>query len=116
MKKLIPLAFSILLMTSCSSGGDDSDPTPNPTPTNVTYNGNIKSIMTSNCTSCHGNPTSNGAPMSLTTYSEVVDAVNNRNLINRINSTSNPMPVGGLMPSNTRQLIQTWVNNGMPEN
>ena len=53
--------------------------------------------------------------MPLTTYAEVVDAINNRALIDRINSTTNPMPRSGLMPIETRELIQKWVNEGLLE-
>ncbi|GAA4817511.1 hypothetical protein [Litoribaculum gwangyangense] len=117
------LCFSLIgLIYSCSSdSNDDLSPTPNPDPNpnpsgKVTYNGNIKSIMSSFCTSCHGSPTSNGAPMSLTTYAQVVNAVQNRSLIARINSTSNPMPVGGLMSQTNRDLVQQWVTDGLLEN
>lgn len=107
--------FFVLLgffLVSCSSS-DDSD---EPQPESVTYQANIKSIIQNHCLSCHGNPVANGAPMSLTTYAEVVDAVNTRFLIDRINDTANPMPEAGLLPSSTRQLIETWVSQGMKEN
>lgn len=114
------LAISTLLF-SCSSGGDDpSEPNPNPNPNpnpsgKITYDGNIKVIISNNCTSCHGNPTTNSAPMSLTTYTQVKSAVETRGLIDRINNASNPMPQSGLMSLNNRNLIQQWKDDGLLE-
>lgn len=118
-KNLIYVLSISLLIFSCSSSDNPSEPNPNPNPNpsgNVTYNGHIKSIMSNFCTSCHGNPTTNGAPMSLTTYAEVKSAVENRGLIQRINDANNPMPQGGLMSQANRALVQQWVNDGFLEN
>lgn len=122
-KYLMSLLVITVLLFNCSSGGDDPsspDPTPdpNPDPTTVTYNGHIKSIMSNNCTSCHGSTPTNGAPMSLTTYSQVKSAVETRGLITRINSTSNPMPPSPNSPlSNAdKNLVQQWKDGGFLEN
>lgn len=119
-KNLILAFTTITFIVSCSnSSGDDlsetPDPDPNPT-TKITYNANIKSILSNNCTNCHGNPTTNGAPMSLITYTQVVNAIQNRGLINRINSTTNPMPQSGLMSKENRDLFQQWIDDGLLEN
>jgi hypothetical protein len=53
--------------------------------------------------------------MSLTSYSLVKNAVENRGLIGRINSASNPMPQGGLMSQANRDLIQQWKDDGLLE-
>ncbi|MGK0252923.1 MAG: putative membrane protein [Mariniflexile sp.] len=123
LKNLIFVFLMVILLFNCSGGGDDDpnepnpNPNPNPNPTGkITYNGNVKSIINSNCTSCHGNPPTNSAPMSLTTYTEVRNAVNNRGLITRINNANNPMPQTGLMSQNNRDLIQKWVDDGLLEN
>lgn len=113
MKKLLPFVFTISFLVACS-GSDDAGTTPPDEP--VTYQADIRPIMQNHCVSCHGNPTANGAPMGLTTYLEVKDAVENRFLIDRINDTNNPMPESGLLPIATRALIEKWVNQGMPEN
>ena len=118
-KHLISLLVITLLLFNCSSGDDDpSSPDPNPDPATVTYNGHIKSIISNNCTSCHGSTPTNGAPMSLTTYSQVKSAVETRGLITRINSTSNPMPPSPNSPlSNAdKSLIQQWKDGGFLEN
>ena len=123
LKNLISLIVVTLLLFSCSGSDDDpttpnsNNPDPNPNnSTNITYNSHIKSIMSGNFTSCHGNPTTNSAPMSLTTYSEVKNAVETRGLIERINDTNNPMPQGGLMSQTNRDLIQQWKDQGFLEN
>ncbi|WP_157831422.1 c-type cytochrome [Confluentibacter flavum] len=114
-KYLMSLLVITVFLFNCSSGGDDPSA---PDPTTVTYNGNIKSIMSNNCTSCHGSTPANGAPMSLTTYSQVKSAVETRGLITRINSTSNPMPPSPNSPlSNAdKNLIQQWKDGGFLEN
>ncbi|NND16202.1 MAG: hypothetical protein HKN89_07740 [Eudoraea sp.] len=119
MKKL--LIFSVfcgMLIASCSSSDDSADMNNNNNNSNneLTYVGTIRSIINSNCTSCHSDPPTNNAPMPLTTYNDVRGAVETRNLLGRINSTTNPMPPTGQLPAGTRQLIEDWVDLGMPEN
>lgn len=118
MKKLLSIfVFIGLLLASCSSSDDGGEIIiDDPNNNELTYVGTIRSIINSNCTSCHGNPPTNNAPMPLTTYNEVRGAVETRNLLGRINSSTNPMPPTGQLPSGTRQLIEDWVDLGMPEN
>lgn len=105
--------FLIFLIVSCSNGGDDS-PIIDPTPTTITYTNTISGIVSSRCTSCHGSPPSNGAPMSLTTYNNVKDAVTSRGLITQIESGN--MPKNGTMLSTTQiQNFKTWQANNFPE-
>jgi uncharacterized membrane protein len=122
MKKIVPhlILLSILFLIGCSksdnSEGTMDDPNnEDPNPTALSYQADIRPIIQGNCLSCHGNPTANGAPMSLTSLTLVQNAVENRGLINRINSTTNPMPPDGLMPMASRQLIADWVDQGFPE-
>jgi len=113
-------AFVIIsLLSNCSSSSDDESMTPQPDPDpteKVTYTADIKSIIDGNCISCHGATPSNGAPMSLTTYTQVKNNVNN--IISRINSTSNPMPPSPNSPlsSTQKSLIQQWKDDGLLEN
>ena len=114
-KNLFTLLTISLLISNCSSGGDD-DSTPAPAILEtVTYNGHVKAIMTSNCLACHGNPPTNGAPKSFTTYNLVKAGVEG-NIIFRINSSSDPMPPTGRMNSNNRAIIQKWKDQGFLEN
>lgn len=106
--------FLMFLVVSCGGGDDSPIIDPNPTPTNITYSNTISGIISGNCTGCHGNPTANGAPMSLTTYSSVKEAVENRGLINKIET--GVMPKNGSKLSATEiQNFKTWQANGFPQ-
>ena len=91
---------------------DDDDNTP---PASVSWQDDIRLIIQNNCTTCHSDPPRNQAPMSLVTYDDVRNAVENRGLLGRINSTSNPMPPTGRLPAATRQLIEDWADLGFEE-
>ena len=85
----------------------------------VTYEDNIKSIIDTNCIFCHSNPPVNGAPMSLITFDDVKNAVENRGLIDRISSTDAGfvMPFGGpRLPQNLINLVIQWEQEGLLEN
>ncbi len=121
MKKLIyPLIVSAIVLSGCSKSSSPEDmPDPvneNPMPEDATYEDDVRGIIQSNCISCHANPPINNAPMSLTTYADVMNAVENRGLLGRISSSSNPMPPTGQLPASTRKIISDWIDLGMPEN
>jgi len=97
-------------LTSCSSDSDDSpviieDP--------ITYGTDIAPIMSASCTFCHGNPTTNGAPMSLNTFATVKDAVENRSLIGAVESGF--MPPNGELSAAQIQKIKDWQSAGFPQ-
>ena len=83
---------------------------------NLRYTTNIKAIFEQNCVSCHGatNPT---AGLSLTSYTQVKDALLNTNLLQRIKGSS----VAPVMPPNRPMIdcnvrsIEKWFNEGMIE-
>ena len=112
MKKLHYFAMFLIvfgLNISCSSDSDDDMP-----PAVVTtYTNTVKNIISGNCNSCHGNPTTNSAPMSLTTYDEVKNSVQTRNLIGLIENGSMP-PNGNLTPSQITA-IKNWQSGGFIE-
>ncbi len=115
MKKLYILLglVSTGLLYNCSS--DSASPEEEPTETVITYNANIKSIITANCYPCHNSPTTNAAPFSMTTFAETVNAVNTRPLRAAINDPINPMPEAGLMSQENRDLIGKWIDQGLKE-
>lgn len=124
-KLLFLFLFSITLL-NCGGDNDDMDtgvdpdpdPETNPIPDKIsTYEADVKSIISSNCTTCHSNPPSQGAPMSLETFQEVVNAVNNRDLFGRISTTNmnNVMPQSGRLPDATILLVEDWIADGLKE-
>ena len=85
----------------------------------VTYTANIKTIIDNNCISCHSSPPVNGAPMALVTYTDVIAAIENRDVIERISSNDLGfvMPSGGpRLPQNLIDLIIQWQQEGLLEN
>ena len=82
--------------------------------------GDVQPIFNNNCVACHANPPQNGATMPLITYTNVLEAVNNRDLLDRINRSegaSGLMPLGGpRLPQNLIDLINQWEEDGLLEN
>ncbi len=85
----------------------------------VTYTNTVKSIIDNNCIMCHAATPVNGAPMSLTTYENVKQAVLERGLLNRI---SRPQGAEGMMPNGGTRLpqavidqVSAWANQGLIE-
>jgi len=113
MKKLILLAGVLLMFfsVSCSSDSDDDDIID--PPTTITYTNTIRGIVSGNCNSCHGSTPTNGAPMSLTTYDNVKESVQNRNLITRIENGT--MPPNGNLSAAQIQSFKTWQSEGFVE-
>ena len=85
----------------------------------VTYNEVVKSIIDNNCISCHAATPVNNAPMSLTTYENVKDAVLTRDLLDRISLAQGApgmMPNGGTrLPQAKIDQITTWASQGFQQ-
>ena len=114
LSKLMLYFLPILFLLSSCAYDSASDLIDSTSISQVTYSQNIKSIIDNNCIACHGTTTTNGAPMSLTTYENVKDAVLNRGLIDRISreeGVSGAMPLGGpKLPINNINLVIQWQN------
>ncbi len=97
--------------TSCSSDDGPSEPID----TNVTFANTIEKLMEDRCTSCHGDPPTNGAPISLVTFDNVKDAVSNNSLISRIENGT--MPPGNLPKLSTAevQAVKDWQDGNFQE-
>ena len=111
--------ISIILTFSCSNTSEEDLIDATPITSNVTYVDNVKSIIDNNCIMCHTNPPINGAPISLLTYNDVKNAVENNGLIARISSTDQGflMPFGGpRLPQNLIDLVIQWEEEGLLEN
>lgn len=115
MKKLSTILFFVILFSSCTSVSTDD--LTEQTPTNVTYNQNVKTIIDQSCATsgCH-NATTNARGLTLETYSQVKNAFINRNALGRMESTTNPMPPSGNLPSTSIQIIKNWRDQGYIEN
>lgn len=110
--------ISLLLVFNCTNVSEEDLIDATPITTTVTYVDNVKAIIDNNCISCHSNPPENGAPISLTTYDDVKDAVENRDLISRISTNDQGflMPFGGpRLPQNLIDLIIQWQIDGLLE-
>ena len=118
-KNLSILSLILLILLSCTHTSEEDLIEQTIPVTNITYSTDIKPIIDNNCIMCHNNPPVNGAPMSLLTYSAVKEAVENRNLINRVSSNDLGflMPLGGpRLPQNLIDLITQWESDGLLEN
>lgn len=117
-KNLLKLTVGGMLLVACTNDSPDDLLGEEITGT-VTYVVNVKPIITNNCLSCHTAPPVNGAPMQLTTYEDVKNAVLNRGLINRIsrqNGENGLMPLGGpRMPQHNIDVLNQWVTDGLLE-
>ena len=118
MKKLFYL-LALLLFLSCSNDSESDLIEINNPPEGLTYNGNIKAIIDSNCLACHTDPTTNGAPFPLVTYEQVLVRAQNGQLLRSISRQTGEavaMPPSGRLPQNTINTIEQWINDGAPEN
>lgn len=118
--KTFALAISTILMVSCSSGSESDlspSPNPDPNPNPVTITNTIKSIISTNCTSCHGSNPSNGANGSLDTYARVKASADNIiDRISRAQGAAGMMPQNGTrLPQSTIDKVISWKNNGYIE-
>ena len=118
MKNLFYL-LCLVLFLSCSNDSESDLIEMNNPSDPITYNGNIKAIIDSNCLACHSNPTTNGAPFPLVTYDQVLVRAQNGQLLRSISRQTGEavaMPPSGRLPQNTINTIEQWINDGAPEN
>ena len=82
---------------------------------NPSFSECVMPIIQENCVSCHSYGGSAGF-LNLENYESIRNSVIDGNLIDRINSTENPMPPSGNMSESTIRIIQNWEENGVPNN
>jgi len=114
----LALIFLLLIWTGCSNSDNNDmvpDPPPPPPPPSgeITYTNSIKAIVSSKCLSCHGSTPTNDAPMSLTTYTMVKEAAENRNLIGLVENGT--MPKTGSLTTAQIKLFTDWKSDGYLE-
>jgi uncharacterized membrane protein len=119
LKNLFPLLVCASLFMACTNDNPDTLMEDMPNDNAITYQQNVKSIIDNNCISCHAATPRNGAPMSLVTYEQVKNAIQNRGLLNRIslnNGNSLLMPQGGpRLPQVTIDIVSQWQQDGLLE-
>ena len=116
-KLLFPLVILLIMSCSSDSESDIIEITDQETP--ISYNTNIKTIISNNCLGCHSDPTKNGAPFSLTNYDQVLVRAQNGQLlrsINRQTGESRAMPPSGRLPQATIDLVDQWIQEDFKEN
>lgn len=108
----------IACTTSCSKAIIDENPNPTP-PKPITeevhYDPEVQTIMFNNCITCHAGAAPS-AGLRLDNYQDTKFATENGTLIERMNSTTSPMPPSGILPAEQRQIMDKWVLDGFPEN
>lgn len=113
---LIISAF--LIVTACTRDSVDDLSPENPPAGTVTYSGAVQAILANNCLSCHSDPVRNGAPFPLATYMQVRTVAEGGSLLAAINKQtgeSGAMPPTGRLPQATIDLIDQWIQDGLPE-
>ncbi len=120
MKRYSLLLFSFMIVSCTTSTYDDIEEIPEENQGELVTFQDVAFIFENNCTACHSNPPQNGAPMSLTNYSEIKNAVETRGLLDRISrdeGTQGLMPLGGpRLPQQQIDLITQWNIDGLLEN
>lgn len=109
----------ISIFNACSSDNSETLMDDTPMMNVATYKQNVKPIIDNNCIVCHAAVPKNGAPMSLVTYDQVKNAIQNRGLLTRIsleNGNSMLMPQGGpRLPQASIDIIVKWNQDGLLE-
>ncbi|NNT71802.1 hypothetical protein HKT18_06185 [Flavobacterium sp. IMCC34852] len=100
------LTLGTVLVSSCTNDSSD-DLSGTDGLDEVTYTNTVKSIIDNNCIACHADTPVAGAPMSLTTYENVKEAVLERGLLDRI---SRPQGAQGMMPNGGTRLPQAVID------
>ena len=120
MKKYYFIFFSALTLSCTTTTYDDIVEIQEQDPAEVVTFQDVAFVFENICTACHSNPPQNGAPMPLTSYSEVKNAVETRGLLDRISRNEGEqglMPLGGpRLPQQQIDLIIQWNLDGLLEN
>jgi len=113
------LAAVTALLFACSKKQAEElkpeTPTPNgPTPVttaNVTYTNFAGALFQTKCNSCHG---PNGGMKGVWALNGLASIKNDARVANSVLVTKT-MPRGGSITTSERELLQAWVDKGMPE-
>ncbi len=109
-KRILYLVSFALIFASCSS--EDSEIIDD-VKGDGGYVQTIKIIIDGNCLGCHTDPPTNNAPMPLIALENVKEAIQNRNLIGRIEDGS--MPPNGNLSTEEINAIKAWQLGGFKQ-
>jgi hypothetical protein len=88
--------------------------------TNITYSTGVSPLISNYCLMCHGaNYATSGGGVNLNDYNNLKTYVENGKLMGTIKHETgySPMPKGGGMLNECSiSIIQSWINNGSPNN
>lgn len=119
MKPTLAILLIAILAGCTASTYDDIEVLP-PDPVDAVTFQDVAFVFENVCTACHSNPPQNGAPMPLTNYEEIKNAVETRGLLDRISREEGApglMPLGGpRLPQQQIDLIMQWNEDGLLEN
>lgn len=87
------------------------------TPDEVSFSVDVQPLIQANCVSCHSQPTPNGNTP-LENYDDIKAAGTSGVLLNVLKGENglSVMPPTGALPADQINLIETWINDGMPNN
>ena len=114
--KLLTVSFFFLFTANCTTTETPLEEDPAPITTLVKYNTDVKPIIDSNCLNCHGTATPRIGGIPLFNYTQVREEAEFGSLINRMNSTINPMPQSGILSADKLAIIDQWKADGFLEN
>ena len=109
--------FALMLLYSCSYDNEEEYYGLNECDTtNVTFSETIDPIISRNCKSCHYE--GNGTGITLVTYNNIQTVAESGKLLGALKHLPgyDPMPQGGKLDDCTINKIETWVNDGTPNN
>jgi hypothetical protein len=104
----------VLLMVNACSKSSNAAGGPGSCSLNVSFSGNIKKILDTNCTLCHAPGSGNVAALFKWTYDGTYSSAqaNSSNITAQV--SAGIMPQTGPLPQAVRDSIACWVSKGTP--
>lgn len=101
-------------VTTMDPTTDNDTPTPEviEAPTKITFEANVKSIISQNCFECHNGPSAR-AGVRLENFQQIMTS--GASVLRRMNDANNPMPPSGLLRPELRNIINQWASDGFLE-
>lgn len=115
------MVVCVVTLVGCADDGidpsvtdDTGTPVEDAAPTDVTY-ADVAPILAANCTQCHSETPTNGAPFSLADYA-AASAKAGRIVSRAVDASPGPMPPGGTVLSDAdAATLVAWEEAGAPQ-